>query len=201
MPRLISYAAAFGSYEADIKPLVIAQYGQDDVALSEAWNNYTDSLTKDGQMNGLMYHYCPANDEDMPRESDMAEFLLDAMGFTMDVQTLNERTDGVSMSRDAYHFALTIKRGTNSMECEYSMGKAHGGRNPEIVEVLECLLTDTDSVDGRTFEEFCDDMGYDEDSRKAFATFELIQKQAEQLAPFFTKQDRADLQEVIADLN
>jgi hypothetical protein len=200
MTKLISYADAFASFEAEIKPAIIATYGQDDVALSEGWNDYTDSLCKDGQMNGTMYHYCPAVDDSMPDDSEMAEVLLESMGFTMDVQTINERTDGVSFSRDSYHFALTIKRGTNSMECEYSMGKAYGGRNPELSEVLENLLTDTDSVDSRTFEEWCDDMGLDEDSRKALATYELIQKQAEQLAPFFTKQERADLQEMMADL-
>lgn len=38
-----------GAFDEYVKPCVIAQHGKDDKpAIREAWNNYTDSLCKDG---------------------------------------------------------------------------------------------------------------------------------------------------------
>ena len=43
-----------------ISESVIVQYGADDTpAMSESFNNWTDSLCKDGELHGLQYHhYC-----------------------------------------------------------------------------------------------------------------------------------------------
>jgi len=47
-------------FDGDIAPMVIAEYGEDDEpALSEAFNNWSDSLCKDGDIHPIQYHeYC-----------------------------------------------------------------------------------------------------------------------------------------------
>lgn len=47
-------------FDAEILPMVIEQYGaDDDPAISEAFNDWTDSLTKDGELHPEQYNqYC-----------------------------------------------------------------------------------------------------------------------------------------------
>lgn len=47
-------------FDDQIAPLVIEQYGEDDEpAMSEAFNNWSDSLCKDGVLHELQYNqYC-----------------------------------------------------------------------------------------------------------------------------------------------
>ena len=48
------------TFDEDIAPLVIAQYGEDDEpAMNEAFNNWTDGLCKDGSLHESQYNdYC-----------------------------------------------------------------------------------------------------------------------------------------------
>ena len=53
---------------------------------------------------------------------------------------------------------------------------------PEVADILDCLASDASCVHyGQSFEDFAGDMGYEKDSRKAKATYNLIKKQAEAL--------------------
>ena len=47
-------------FDSDVAQYVIDQYGPDDEpAMNEAFNNWTDSLCKDGEIHPLQYHeYC-----------------------------------------------------------------------------------------------------------------------------------------------
>lgn len=125
---IIAIKDAFEAWENEVKPLVIEQYGDDDtIALSESWNDYTDSLCKDGQLNDLQYQYCPAWDDDMP-EYD-GEFILDAMGVSIASIRINERPDGLmsDMPAGTTHYRVLVKRGNKDMKVFYSMGPAHTG--------------------------------------------------------------------------
>lgn len=201
MPNLISYASAFAAFEADIKPLIIKQYGSDDiVALREGWNDYTDMLTKDGQFNALMYHHCPAVDDDMADDSDMADFLLTEMAVTFTCEGLAARTDGTEWNKTASHWRVTIHRANRpSFTCEYSMGSAHTSA-PELKDVLENLFSDAEAADYDTFEAWADAYGMDSDSRKAEATYHACRKNAEGIAVLFNASDREDLAQVMGDL-
>ncbi len=44
------------AFEESFKPFLLAQFGPDDeIALREAFNDYTDSLCKEGQISNKMY--------------------------------------------------------------------------------------------------------------------------------------------------
>ncbi len=46
-------------FDETIAPSVLKQYGADQVAFNEAFNNWTDSICKDGVISSSQYHhYC-----------------------------------------------------------------------------------------------------------------------------------------------
>lgn len=141
--------------------------------LAESWNDYTDSLGKDGELCALQYHYAPAFDEDMPGDgsrfdplSDDREFILGELGLTMRAT----RKDGTREGWDANasHWRITLRRDRASMTVEYSMGAALT-TSPTLSDVLNCLMLDAE-LGTQSFEDFCADLGYDTDSRSAEKT-------------------------------
>lgn len=70
-------------------------------------------------------------------------------------------------------------------------------KKPSPASVLSCLLSDA-SLGAELFADFCTDMGYDEDSRKALAIYEECQKTAAQLR-MFTPGEREKLAELLED--
>lgn len=82
MSTYISLSQAFNNWQE-----MAAGIPKDDrPALAESWNDYTDSLCKDGQLCALQYHYCPAHDDPMPGTgsrwdalSEDREFILERM--------------------------------------------------------------------------------------------------------------------------
>ena len=94
-------------------------------------------------------------------------------------------------SNNMNHSKVTIKRkfklngnhldtrfGFKQMTLYYSQGYGIQGE-PTLESVLNCLISD--STCGETFQEFCDNLGYDNDSRKAEKTFNTILKQTSKL--------------------
>ena len=94
-------------------------------------------------------------------------------------------------SNNMNHYKVTIKRkfklngnhldtrfGFKQMTLYYSQGYGIQGE-PTLEAVLDCLKSD--STCGETFQEFCDNLGYDNDSRKAEKTFNTILKQTSKL--------------------
>jgi hypothetical protein len=55
---------------------------------------------------------------------------------------------------------------------------------PDPVGAFDCLLSDTQSVDNMTFEDWADDFGFDEDSRKALKVYERALAQADAVKEF-----------------
>lgn len=92
-----------------------------------------------------------------------------------------------SDSMDNYHVKLRAKSlGNATMRLYYSKGKGLNGVAPTADEVLDCLASDASSIENanNNFEAFCDDYGYDIDSRKAEKTFNACARQAQRLNKF-----------------
>jgi hypothetical protein len=83
---------------------------------------------------------------------------------------------GVKVDRDINppweHHAYSVKvtRGAESFETTYRQGLAHTD-GPSLVTVLACLMSDATAGELGSFEAFCDDFGYDTDSRRAESTY------------------------------
>lgn len=63
---------------------------------------------------------------------------------------------------------------------------------PSVYDVLACLT----KYDPGTFEDFCSDYGYDEDSRTAERIYFAVQKEYAQLASLFTPDEMDELAEI-----
>ena len=66
----------------------------------------------------------------------------------------------------------------------FSKGYGHHGAEPTAAEVLSCLASDSSSVDNSGFEDWCSELGYETDSRKAKKTFEACEHAAKRLLNF-----------------
>jgi hypothetical protein len=69
---------------------------------------------------------------------------------------------------------------------------------PTQASVLYCLFRDA-QCGAELFADFCSELGYDEDSRKAFRAYEACQKIAKQLRQLFTNAQIEELEEVLQD--
>lgn len=197
MTRLITIAQAFAQFQELAETIP----SDDTVALCEAWNNYTDSLCKDGALTGLQYHYCPAYGDSMPgddMESDI-EFILEAMGVSFRAGPIDKRSDGLC-SDMARHWFYAFERGQagQNINGEYSQGSAHTSP-PTDIDVLGCLLSDM--VEDKEFREsdfeyWADSFGYDIDSRKAESIYRATIAQSNQMRDFFSAQEIESLTEL-----
>lgn len=69
---------------------------------------------------------------------------------------------------------------------------------PGPASVLSSILLDSDACN-QSFAHWCSDFGYDEDSRKAYATYEACQKNADKLARVLDSKTRDALREALQD--
>ena len=70
------------------------------------------------------------------------------------------------------------------MRVPFSQGSAHT-QEPTASDVLECLASDASGVDNaQSFDDWCAEYGYDNDSRKAEKTYKTCQRQADNLRNF-----------------
>ena len=70
---------------------------------------------------------------------------------------------------------------TQTTMANFVKGAGHYGTEPTVEEVLDCLAMDSQGVSGNSFEDWCDEYGYDTDSRKAHRTYRICDRQAEKL--------------------
>ena len=106
---------------------------------------------------------------------------IQAMGIEIYQVQLGSRPDGQDFGSRATHWRVHISRkGHGYLETVYSMGSAHKGL-PQLADVLSCLLSDASSARSHSFGEWCDEFGYDTDSRKALAAYESCEKTADAL--------------------
>ncbi len=113
------------------------------------------------------------------------------------------RSDSTEWSKDANHYQIRISEdrkvfnGPSKLApfvTEYSMGSALKGK-PTLETVLESLSSDISCANG-SFESFCDNMDYDQDSRKAFKIYESCQAISKDLGALLGRQGIQDLLEV-----
>lgn len=81
--------------------------------------------------------------------------------------------DGFDPGASSWKVELRYRR--RKMTLDYFTGSLAG--EPSLVDVVETMLLEV-SIGDSTFEDFCADYGYDQDSRRAYATWERGVEQA-----------------------
>ena len=79
------------------------------------------------------------------------------------------------MPAGSRHYRVTLHYKRRQMTVPFSCGPAIE-REPSAEDVLECLLSDSYGA-YQTFEQWCSDLGYDSDSRKAERTYRAVVRQ------------------------
>ena len=93
--------------------------------------------------------------------------------------------------RDFDPWTVVLRRGDTKqrMTVPFYMGRGHNGKKPTAHDVLNCLTADAATTENalkviEDFSDWCAELGYDEDSRKAYATFQKMQSQTRKLKLF-----------------
>lgn len=106
------------------------------------------------------------------------------------------RTDsGTEWDNSAKHYAFTLVNHSNAgkrYNGNYSQGSGIKNR-PTVEDILNSLILDTMDVDFTSFNSFCDEFGYDSDSRKAYKIYEDCLKESEGLKHLFTSDQLKEL--------
>lgn len=83
---------------------------------------------------------------------------------------------------DANHYKVKLKNGSKSMSLYFSQGFGIK-HDPDAQSVLDCLRSDA-ICDDLSFDDFCNEFGYDIDSRKAYKIYKACLKNTIKLKRF-----------------
>jgi hypothetical protein len=89
-----------------------------------------------------------------------------------------------------YVFKLQLLRGKKSYTFEFGQSIVKGNEEPTLYDVLTCLQ----KYDVGTFEDFCDDNGFDNDSRTAEKTYKAVVKEFQAMERLFDSEELEVLQ-------
>lgn len=87
-----------------------------------------------------------------------------------------------SEKQSRYVFKCRLTRGRKSYTFEFGQSIANGSQKPTMYDVLACMSKPC-GID--TFEDFCDEFGYDYDSRRAERTWKGYQKEVAAMERLF----------------
>lgn len=114
----------------------------------------------------------------------------------MEFKRIGTRPDGL-MDNLPNHFRVHIHRNGIYRRFYYSMGSAWGNADPELLDVLDCLLGEYSTT--FSLSEFCEEFGYDEDSRTAEKIFKEVLKSTEKLDDLFGDLDIEELKIAVSN--
>ena len=95
---------------------------------------------------------------------------------TANVTEVDENPDMMDKDWEARHYKVVLRRKGKQMTVLFSVGMGWE-TEPDACDVLNCMASDAGGYDNaRSFEEWCDEFGYDTDSRKAEKAYKHIGK-------------------------
>ena len=115
-------------------------------------------------------------------------------GLVLTSQKVSERKDGL-MDRGMDHWDCTLTYQGKGYIFYFSKGYGHKGAAPTIEDVLECFKSDLAYRDV-DFEEFCKDLGYDNDSIKDNKIYKATMTQNEAVIDLLGEDLIEDLLEI-----
>lgn len=106
--------------------------------------------------------------------------LCDKLGITAACRYGGELPEG--WGRGAHPYKVTLSFGRRRLTTPFFMGAARTSE-PTAADVLSCLVSDVHSGE-QSFEDFCSDLGYDTDSRRAEKTWKTCAAMAPRVRKF-----------------
>lgn len=91
-----------------------------------------------------------------------------------------------------YIFTVKFSRGGKSFSLKFGQSIAKGGEEPTAYDVIACLQ----KYDVGSFNDFCNEFGYNTDSIKSLKTYKAVCKEYDKVSNFFTQKEIKDLSEI-----
>lgn len=129
-----------------------------------------------------------------------AQAFLDKYGLKITITYLDNKSPNWDEENSNHnHYRVTIRREKASKERFVfqfwdSIANSEKGEKPTAYDVLSCIASETTVYD--SFEEFCDEFGYDHDSRKAEQSWKGYNKSSRKLNNFLTEEELDSLREI-----
>lgn len=85
----------------------------------------------------------------------------------------------------ADHYKVTLRYARRQLTTMFYQGYGHHGKYPKATDVLSALISDARSYyDAEGFDDWCAELGYDSDSRKAERIYKTCAREAKRLQRF-----------------
>lgn len=130
----------------------------------------------------------------MSEYEKQANDLLKSMnvGFKAEFVKYGSHFEGETEKRDIYK--CVFSRGDDNLVIEFGQSIVNSGKGipPTAYDVITCM----EKYDPEDFDFWCDNLGFDNDSRRAERIYKLCVKQWRQVSGFFTEEELEELREV-----
>jgi len=119
-------------------------------------------------------------------------------GITFSFKLANTKVPSWDKNRQCNHFVATFKKGKSKLSFDFFDSIHNFQKGVVELDAYTALTVCSAEIHcADTFEDFCSEYGYDEDSRSAEKTFRALSKMSKKLKKFFdTEEMREDLGEI-----
>lgn len=121
-----------------------------------------------------------------------AHKFAEAIGLKMFIKESHYRKHFPEDKQNRYVFKIQLKKDGKQYSFYFGQSIAEGSNEPTLYSVLTCLQ----KYDVGSFEDFCGEFGYDEDSREAERIYKAVTKEFKNMQRLFTSEELELLQEI-----
>lgn len=114
-----------------------------------------------------------------------AYLIANAIGLKMQILSSEYKLHFEDDKQQRYVFKVRLIKGGKQYTFEFGQSISEGSAEPTLYSVLACLT----KYDPETFEDFCANYGYDNDSRKAEKIYKAVLKEWKNLNRLFTSDE------------
>ena len=117
----------------------------------------------------------------MSNYTEQAEKFAELHNIKLKINNIEYKKHFADDKEERYVFNCTLTRNKKRYTFNFGQSISAGNEDPTIYDILTCLT----KHDPETFEFFCSNYGYNEDSRKAYKTYLAVCKEYEAMERLF----------------
>ena len=125
------------------------------------------------------------NLEDQGLYNKGAYLIANEIGLKMQIISSEYKRHFADDKQQRYVFKIKLIKGGKQYTFEFGQSIAEGNNEPTLYDVLTCLT----KYDPETFEDFCNNYGYDNDSRAAEKVYKAVVKEFKNMQRLFTTEE------------
>lgn len=130
---------------------------------------------------------------DALKYEEAADLFLENLGVKIQKEWLKYGYHFVDDKQERHIFKIKISRGRKSYSFNFGQSIAQGSKSPSSYSILSCLQ----KYEVGTFQYFCGNFGYEEDSRKAVKIYKAVLKEFAGMQRLFSSEEL----EIMAEIN